>query len=279
MAAEADPARLIWDSVVAASGRGMPELEAVVGIHAYRNAAEALLASTDPVVVGTGFPVNGAPETDGPPGAFVIADALLRLGREVSVATWAGAEAILRQARPRLDYLTVPIERGAPPPPPPPGAGGRVLVTVEACGMIADGRYQNMRGEDISAAAPKFESFFGPRSLISIGDGGNEFGMGGIPLSFFEDRPFERPISTTDHLLPAATSNYGAYALVCYLERLTGEPLLPQREDHLELIRELVRLGCVDGISGERRELVDGRPLAESGDILDLLQEVAAGAR
>lgn len=53
--------------------------------------------------------------------------------------------------------------------------------------------------------------------MISIGDGGNEVGMGKVESLVKAHVPNGEKIcanTTCDHLLVADTSNYGAYALI-----------------------------------------------------------------
>jgi hypothetical protein len=257
-------ARTPLQLATARNDRGMQDLLVAVGNTAV-DAARILLAENDPVVICTGFPVNGAPETDGPPGAFALADALRSLGKSVSVASWDQASQIFAKVRGDLSFLEVPVGRD--------GAGRQAargaVVTIEVCGQCDDGSYRNMRGVDIGASAPRFESVFGTRSIVSVGDGGNEFGMGSAPDSFFRKWRVMRPVSTTQCLVPAAVSNYGAYAIIKELERASRQTLLPDPTGHLALIRALVAAGCVDGYTGQATLTVDGEDIAETGRLLD----------
>jgi len=267
-ATDGSAARTPLELATARNDRGMQDLLAALGNTA-ADAARILLDENEPVVICTGFPVNGAPETDGPPGAFALADALRSLGKAVSVASWDQALQIFAKVRGDLSFLQVPVGRddvGGP-------ARGAV-VTIEVCGQCDDGSYRNMRGVDIGASAPRFESVFGMRSIVSVGDGGNEFGMGSAPDSFFRKWRVMRPVSTTECLVPAAVSNYGAYAIIKELERATQRTLLPDPADHLALIRALVAAGCVDGYTGQPTLTVDGEDIAATGRLLEDLDKL-----
>jgi hypothetical protein len=252
--------------------RGMQDLLAALPGDPARRAAADLAREQRPIVVCTGFPVKGKPETDGPPGAFVLVDALRRLGKSVKLASSADALELFRKAQPSLDvveFVTVPVGSA-----PAAAAGdGLAVLTIEICGRCADGSYRNMRRLDIGAVAPRFEDVFGTTSLVSIGDGGNEFGMGSAPDAFFAKWNVMRPISRTNNLVPAAISNYGAYALVKELEWVAGARLLPDPHEHVELIRALVGLGCVDGFTGEPTLAVDGQSLEETRQLLLALRD------
>ena len=268
-ASHGSAARTPLELATARNDRGMQDLLAALGNTA-ADAARILLDENDPIVICTGFPVNGAPETDGPPGAFALADALRSLGKSVSVASWDQALQIFAKVRGDLSFLEVPVGRD--------GAGGPAargaVVTIEVCGQCDDGSYRNMRGVDIGASAPRFECVFGMRSIVSVGDGGNEFGMGSAPDSFFRKWHVMRPVSTTDCLVPAAVSNYGAYAIIKELERASRRTLLPDPTDHLALIRALVTAGCVDGYTGQATLTVDGEDIAETGRLLEELDKL-----
>ena len=268
-ASHGSAARTPLDLATARNDRGMQDLLAALGNTA-ADAARILLDENDPIVICTGFPVNGAPETDGPPGAFALADALRSLGKTVSVASWGQALQIFAKVRGDLSFLEVPVGRD--------GAGGPAargaVVTVEVCGQCNDGSYRNMRGVDIGASAPRFESVFGMRSIVSVGDGGNEFGMGSAPDAFFRKWRIMRPVSTTECLVPAAASNYGAYAIIKELQRVSRRTLLPEPAEHLALIRALVAAGCVDGYTGQATLTVDGEDIAETGRLLQELDKL-----
>ena len=54
------------------------------------------------------------------------------------------------------------------------------VMAIERCGLSADGRPRNMRGEDLQPYTAPLDQIFtaGPWRTIAIGDGGNEVGMG-----------------------------------------------------------------------------------------------------
>lgn len=254
--------------VIVPSTRGMAELARELRPDLFTAAAAALLENHLPIVLATGFPIGGRPETDGPPGAFALADALVHLGHEVAIACWHEANLSLSAIRPDLEYIDVPVTAAAHPAP----LGSVALIAIEACGRTLDGTYRNMRHQDISAAAPRFEDCFGEVALVAIGDGGNEFGLGGFSDEFYANHNLIAPVSTAEHVLPGVTSNYAAYALVCALERASGQSLLPDPDDHCRLIERLVAAGFVDGMSGQNIPLVDGMELIDTKHLLSILR-------
>jgi len=256
--------------VIAPSKRGMADLAGELRPDLFTAAAAALLDCERQIAVGTGFPIAGEPETDGPPGAICLLDALLTLGKQASFASWASLNAQVATQRPNYRYIAVPQDGMHPPD----TLFDHALVAIEVCARTADGSYRNMRHADISAHAPRFENVFGTRALVAVGDGGNELGMGGLSPTFYDRWNLTAPISTADHLLPGATSNFAAYALVAALAKITGKPLLPPVPAHLAMIGQLVALGFVDGVSGKNVAQVDGLPLAQTGQLLEELHRL-----
>lgn len=261
----------LWDLVTAPSQRGMSQLRGALPSNLFTAAARALIGTSDPIVIGTGFPIGGPPETDGPPGAFAIHDALKRIGKSVRIASWQEAIDIFGKVRPDIEYLRIPRQ--------PLDEEIRLIsnvsfVAIEICARTIDGTYRDMRHRDISDIAPNFEDFFGTRALVAIGDGGNEFGLGELPPSFFDEWDVIPPASQADHIVPGMVSNFAAYALVAAIERECGaEDLLPKSEDHIDMIKGLVEHGCVDGLSAKREFKVDGYDLSYTQNILKLLRD------
>ena len=123
-------------------------------------AAQRLRDIRGTVLIGTGFPVAGTFETDGPVGAIALYQALQALGAEPMIACARPLAQVLASA-----YRILPLERE-------PADDGSALaaswlathapsaiISIERPGMAADGRYYNMRGEDISAGCGVFDPF------------------------------------------------------------------------------------------------------------------------
>lgn len=125
-----------------------------------------------------------------------------------------------------------------------------------------------MRGIEASALnAPIDELFTAARKLgghirtISIGDGGNEIGMGNIYELVSKYVPGGAKIGSrieTDHLITAGVSNWGGYALACALYLLQKHPtlfsckipdtrMLPSVEVESEQLDVMLANGAVDG--------------------------------
>jgi hypothetical protein len=164
------------------------------------------------------------------------------------------------------------------------------LIYIERVGPAEDARCYSMRGRDIT-------EFMSPAHLlidncsdqrkqlvtIGIGDGGNEIGMGKIPVETIERNiPNGRTIAcrvATDHLIVAGVSNWGAYALAAGIALVRGQKLDPalfDPERERAILAEMVARGpLVDGVTGRPTATVDGldfdtyiRPLVRIGEIV-----------
>ncbi len=235
-----------------------------------RLAAQSLrLARRVGIVSGFYIPQAGAGETDGPPGAKVVGDALHALGIEVDYITDRWNEPLFRalDIEPLLephDYVT----RVQP----------THLVAVERAGRGRDGRYRNMRGLDISATTAPLDELFleaGRRGLttIGIGDGGNEIGMGKVfaeALSTINRGADIASTVATDFCIAAGVSNWGAYGLAGALSVLAGRDLLPSAENCVkDIVRVVQSGGAVDGVTHRREATVDGLALSASVRMLE----------
>ncbi len=223
-------------------------------------AAESLARRARRVAIVTGFPVvtdSVTIETDGPPGAVYLAQALLAVGidvvlvsdplgvpvlrcaagernLDVSVAEfpfeWAesleipramkGATTCAHSDSWTTEFLDTETQRGL-----------THLVAIERPGPSqSQGECLNLRGESIDGYVGKTHRLFEQIAehgleIVTVGicDGGNEIGCGAIPwesLPPVETTAIRRQTAcrvATDHLILAGVSNWGAYGLAVAL--------------------------------------------------------------
>lgn len=115
---------------------------------------------------------------------------------------------------------------------------------------------------------------------IGVGDGGNEIGMGKVRARLYRLGSLMARMAavvSTDHLVVAGVSNWGAYGITAELGRLAGRPLLHTPETERRLIEACVKAGAVDGITRRPEATVDGLDLDVHAAFLRLLG-VAAGS-
>jgi hypothetical protein len=301
----ADWARAL-DRVVAPGGAGDPSRGLAAALRPRRGglcarAAESLAARLRPggrVWVVTGLVVPGTiprGETDGPPGAAVLARALaLGFGARVlllaeapvrpvvtaALDALAGAEggpapwrracrvaALPRRRRAAAFWIGRRFRR-------PPGA----VVAVEKLGPNEQGVVHTAAGLDVTAAQARTEVLFVAAQRrgilrVGVGDRGNEVGFGAAARRLGAARgvgvcacPCASSIAcivASDAPVAAATSNWGAYGVVAALAVLLRVPrLLHDPRAEVAMLAACVRAGAVDGMTRRAGLTVDGLPLS-----------------
>ncbi len=257
--------------------RHMQTAQAALDAGYYLRAALHLKGLSGNVIIGTGFPVNDTFETDGPVGAIALYDTLEAMGAtpwlacasplsralkddyrvlELQADNLASAE---REARRNLDHLN-------------PAA----IVSIERPGLTQDGRYYNMRGEDISQQCGYFDPYLDKAKCptIAIGDGGNEIGMGNI-AGAIADLEIKTSVTRCDELLVADVSNWGAYGIISFLGLWAGENYLGKLSPST-ILAYLSARGSVDGVTRENTLTEDGLEVAEGESIIAELQLLVA---
>jgi hypothetical protein len=244
-------------------------------------AAQFILDHPGHALIFTGFYIlsAGQHETDGPPGAIAIGNALQALGRKVSYVSdapttpmlrdWLGHEAEVidfpiadvATSRQMAAELLAQIKPG-------------LLISIERCGRTRRDTYLNMRSVDITQHTARLDYFFETGiPSIGIGDGGNEIGMGNLAeiIPTVDKLPKDPAVTRVDRLVIASVSNWGGYGLVAALSCLAGRNLLPSIEEDRRLIRRMVDTGAVDGTSGDSKYYVDNFTLEENAALLGRL--------
>ena len=230
-------------------------------------AARYVLDHPGDVIIVTGFYVLMADkgETDGPPGAIAIGEALQALGRRVTYVSDAYTVPVLRAWAKDANIVDFPIAGVAESKVHAATILGRVkpslLISIERCGRTKDDTYLNMRSRDISGQTARTDYLFdGSVPSVGIGDGGNEIGMGNLEeiIAGVDTLPDLPTIATVDRLVIASVSNWGGYGLVAALSLLVGRNLLPSVERETRVIEEMVSAGVVDGTTGDAVPTVDG---------------------
>ena len=240
----------IEDIILQQDIRNMTALRPHLPVGYVTEAAQLVLDNPGKALIATGFYifVAKAPETDGPPGAAAIGNALKALGYEVAYVTdkWSkkaveacvdGDDVIefpIASHHASADFAQKVIEEHDP----------SVLISIERAGLTGDGTYRNFRGVDISDFNAKIDHLFDQHPCsVGIGDGGNEIGMGNLKhvIPGLDKLPTNPCVTTTTRLIAASCSNWGGYGLVAALSVLKKKNLLPSVEQEMEWVRETVR--------------------------------------
>jgi len=269
---------VIEDALVALNLRGMASVRTALEVGYCLRAAQILFDAKGVVLIGTGFPVTASSttdtfttfETDGPLGAIALYQALEVTGSTPYIVCGEPLSKALKE-----DYRVVDIRLGQYDAQEQEAKAlleqlqPKVVLSIERPGQAEDGRYYNMRGEDISERAACFDRFMRQAACptIAIGDGGNEIGMGNVTDAL---KSLDIVASTTkcDELLVADVSNWGAYGLIAMIGRLANRDLLAELSP-IEILQYLSTLGSVDGVTRLNQLTEDGQD-AEVGDALIL---------
>lgn len=266
----------IEDIVLNHSDRGMDVLRKYMPLPFAKAAARRILDwGQGTVFLATGFYVAGYAETDGPAGTVFLANALKLLGYKPVIVTDEfcrgffepdGIEVLYMPYEAGTEWCKVQLKKYKP-------AG---LISIERCGKNSDGEYANMRGESISDKTAKvdmlFELAYGSIPTIGVGDGGNEIGMGNIADIISETLELKPCVVKVDELVIATVSNWGAYAIIAWLERLSGKKVFMSFEMVEAFIKRTVELGSVDGVLKEKQVSVDGFGMEVEKEIIENLR-------
>lgn len=239
------------------------------------------------VVILTGFPVrlglhNFTGETDGPLGAANLAFAFEAIGVPVWLLTdeeayWIVNAALTKRGcrcRPLMlpryeadEFIAAQLDAIRP----------SHVLTIERPGKAGDGHYHNMRGGIIDAMFVDASSIIEAArqrgiTTISIGDGGNEMGMGALSETIEKYVPHGEAIcarEVADIALISGVSNWWGWGISAVLSKIYGISLLPSNEMELAMLHEMVLAGSVDGCTKKPEETVDNLSMDVHLGVLD----------
>jgi hypothetical protein len=120
-------------------------------------------------------------------------------------------------------------------------------------------------------------------TTIGVGDNGNDIGFGVIEDVVRRYKPYGdvcqcpcggglATVTKTTRLVTAAVANWGAYGIVACLAALRRQAdLLHSATVERDMIEACVQAGAADGLTGQREATVDGLPAAVHASIVELL--------
>ncbi len=261
--------------------RNIASLEKFLKPNFTNSAAKIILENQGTVFITTGFYIvyAKASETDGPPGAIALGNALKKIGYKVVYITDKWSIEILKGMTndliidfPVSDHenskvFAINLIKELKP---------SVSISIERASLMEDGTYRNWKSQDISEYNAKLDYIFNNTSnTIGIGDGGNEIGMGNLFTEIKNTRglPDKPAVTKVDELIVSSCSNWGAYGLICSISEIKSINLLPSLNDAKNLIKKCVDLGAVEGLTGEKKYAVDGRDLEKDSVCLNDLHD------
>ena len=276
-------AESIEDIILDHDKRGMLALRPHLPPDFCSQAAQFIMDKPGGVIIVTGFYVvmAGKPESDGPPGAIAIGEALKALGRQVTYVSDEYTTPVLRRYANGSEVIEFPIDGVAASKVHATAILERVkpslLISIERCGRTREDTYLNMRYVDISPHTARLDYLFDSETpSVGIGDGGNEIGMGNLAevIPTVDSLPDYPAVNQVDRLVIASVSNWGGYGLVAALSRIAGKNLLPSVESETAMLHGMVAAGVVDGTTGDAVPTVDNFTAEENGALLARLHRL-----
>lgn len=269
----------IEDLLVARNPRGMQTIQSALSSGYCLRSAQMMTECSGNVLIATGFPVNGTYETDGPLGAVALYKVLSVLG--VSPVLVCG-EPLASAVKGEYQVCSMPVGLSAQTEACIESRVHQILeayspsliITIELPGRADDGFYYNMRGIDISDQVIGFDDALSLADCpsISIGDGGNEVGMGNISerLSDLDIIPCA---TGCDELVIADVSNWAAHGIIAMLSKLMKKDFLGDW-DNQQCLQYFAERGSVDGVTGEKTLTEDGLACEVTDSVISQLRNL-----
>ena len=262
--------------------REMSLLSKVMNNVYIKEAAEMILKNINKgkIIISTGFfeIIPKTIETDGPPGAFSIGNAITELGGEVVYLIENHTKNFITKDQKTIIFpnttkdesikFAKSIIKDYKP---------SALISIERCGITENDRYLNISRQDISNYNAYIDELFNlHKNTIGIGDGGNEIGMGNLyeHISSSDKYINEPTISKTKHLIVTTVSNWGGWGLVAALSLLSNKNLLETVKEATDIMQKQLDLGAVDGANFKSELSVDGFDWKTNKNILLKLHKI-----
>lgn len=269
---------MIEDIILRHSQRGMDVLRPYMPKAFCEEAVEALLNLPHGVIfLTTGFYVAGYAETDGPLGTEVLAQALKKLGYQPVIVTDALCKDYFEPMGLEVEY--VPFDADASfyqdlllkRDPVGLSLSSAVVSTVRTIMQIC----VELSIRENTATIDQLFSLAHKKGLPTwgVGDGGNEIGMGNLKDVISKKLSLVPCVNKVDHLVIATVSNWGAFGMTAYLEKLTGVHVFPSYENMHKYLEQTVAIGSIDGVNKVHVCTVDGYPAEVEEEIVNALQD------
>lgn len=244
----------------------------------------------------TGFPVlpNKVCETDGPLGAAVLAETLRKLNlKPIFITDEICADVVkaISQASPVIEFpkndnsARVKAEQLLSKYNP------SLLISIERPGWNNRRVYHNMAGLNISDFVGKTDYLFESGrqrgvATVSIGDGGNELGLGRISQAIEKHVPYGSrcqcgcgggiaAATKADSLVVARISNWGGYGIAACLSQIKRLNYVHEGEAELKLLEQINDAGGIDSVTKKAEPYVDGLQPRINSLVADLIFKVA----
>ncbi len=271
----------VEDIILDFDKRNIASLRKHLPVNFCTEASTLILKNPGTVLITTGFYIlaGAASETDGPPGAIALGEALSVLGYDVVYITDKYSFPFVEAISKTNKVIEFPICSHQESKHFAKETLGKykpsILISIERCGFTEKRDYLNRYGKSIADFNAKIDYLFEEFPVsIGIGDGGNEIGMGILAdfIPLYENLSNPPTVTRTSKLVISSVSNWGAYGLVTSISEIVGKRLLLSTSDEIELIKKIVDLGAIDGTTNINVNKVDGFDLCENSRIITALQ-------
>jgi len=261
---------MIEDIILSNDKKGISKLKKYLDKNFCENATKYILQNCARTIIVTGFYVNGTCETDGLIGAINLARVLSDLGADITFITDKYSFNILQNIQNfpiiefpfgnvKEDFINNIIKKINP----------SLIISIERAGASLDNRYYNFKGQDITEFTGKIDVLFEKiGNSVSIGDTGNEIGMGNLHDEIIKENIYSKPSKIkSKYLVLSSISNWGCYGIIAYISKLTKKDYVSKIED-LSILKKLNLLGIVDGVTGKLGLTVDNFDFENTENIL-----------
>ncbi|MHA1720786.1 MAG: glutamate cyclase domain-containing protein [Promethearchaeota archaeon] len=213
------------------------------------------------ITIFTGFYTKNGFETDGPPGALILADFFLKFSIPVQICSEIELLKILKKISSNLGLSKrlkfTPFEELS-------DLSDSMIITIERPGQNIKGIYHSMDGNKITHIVDPIElKIKKSRNIfwIAIGDGGNELGTGYYRETVEKIIPFGHQCicgcgfgiaayKKADRCILATTSNFGAIAIALILAKQNDMNWNVSADKEQQIIEYLNKYGIKDGTTG-----------------------------
>ncbi len=253
---------IVEEIILQHGSRGMDGLRSHLNPGYCERAARLILANRGTVLIGTGFPVAGTFESDGPIGAIALYEVLSHLNYQPKFICAPPLSEILSQSFDTCEITISPWDESKKMAKEMlKNLRPSLVVSVERPGIAEDGRYYNMHGDDISAFTARYDLFFNYAECptIAFGDGGNEIGMGNVH-EILTGMHITPSVTTCNELVISTVSNWGVYGVIALMCHQLKKDLLYLIQPEV-IARDLLANGGVDGVTNRRELSEDGFPI------------------
>jgi hypothetical protein len=232
-------------------------------------------------------------ENDGPIGAMVLGRGLILSGYNVTFYTEEEIHPFLTALAETfgINAILEPLAKNSENKHANLAKEVDLLITIEKAGGNEKGHLHSIKGSSFDGFRANIDGWVQrmialEKSVLSIGDGGNEVGFGKIYDRALEIIPNAKRCrcpcggsviskQQANYLLPASTSNWGAYGLTASFALFKERPdLFIHPSDEFKMLELAAKMDVRDGVTCKATNLIDGIPAETSAALVQILRGI-----